>query len=74
VKKSPHEQPIPDGWQIYGGCKWLPIPYAKQLEIKEAQIHEAFFRLIPTSSPALLLKEKGATGADEKVTLSEGEG
>ena len=45
VKKSPYEQPIPEGWQLYGGCKWLPIPYEKQLEIKETQIHEAFHPL-----------------------------
>ncbi len=42
MKKSPLELPIPAEWQLYGGCKWLPIPYAKQLEIKEAQITEAF--------------------------------
>lgn len=37
--------PIPAGWQLYGGCKWLPIPYQKQLEIKQVQIHEAFHPL-----------------------------
>lgn len=45
VKKSPFEKDIPPGWQLYGGCKWLPIPYEKQLEIKETQIHEAFHPL-----------------------------
>jgi 23S rRNA (uracil1939-C5)-methyltransferase len=45
VKKSPLEQAIPAEWQLYGGCKWLPIPYAKQLEIKEQQITEAFHSL-----------------------------
>ncbi|MBX9808776.1 23S rRNA (uracil(1939)-C(5))-methyltransferase RlmD [Candidatus Gracilibacteria bacterium] len=42
VKKSPLEVAIPSNWQLYGGCKWLPIPYPKQLEIKEQQITEAF--------------------------------
>lgn len=45
VKKSPYEKEIPEGWQLYGGCKWLPIPYEKQLEIKQTQIHEAFHPL-----------------------------
>jgi tRNA/tmRNA/rRNA uracil-C5-methylase (TrmA/RlmC/RlmD family) len=27
---------------MYGGVKWLAIPYEKQLEIKEQQIKEAF--------------------------------
>ena len=37
VKRSPLELDIPSNWQLYGGCKWLPIPYPKQLEIKEQQ-------------------------------------
>ena len=45
VKKSPLEKPIPPEWQLYGGCKWLPIPYQKQLEIKQVQIFEAFHSL-----------------------------
>ena len=45
MKKSPLEKPIPAEWQLYGGCKWLPIPYDKQLEIKEQQITEAFHSL-----------------------------
>ena len=45
VKKSPFEREIPENWQLYGGCKWLPIPYEKQLEIKENQIKEAFFHI-----------------------------
>ena len=45
VKKSPLEQDIPSEWQLYGGCKWLPIPYPKQLEIKNEQIHEAFHHM-----------------------------
>jgi tRNA/tmRNA/rRNA uracil-C5-methylase (TrmA/RlmC/RlmD family) len=36
---------VPSNWQLYGGCKWLPIPYPKQLEIKEQQITEAFYSL-----------------------------
>ncbi len=42
VKKSPYEKEIPSGWQLYGGCKWLMIPYEKQIEIKAMQIKEAF--------------------------------
>ncbi len=52
VQKSPLEQPIPEAWQLYGGCKWLPIPYKTQLTIKEEQVHEAFHSLLkhhPTS-------------------------
>jgi 23S rRNA (uracil1939-C5)-methyltransferase len=45
VKRSPYEKDLPTDWQVYGGCKWLPIPYEKQLEIKETQIHEAFHHL-----------------------------
>ena len=46
IKKSPLEQDIPSEWQLYGGCKWLPIPYPKQLEIKWEQIHEAFYPIL----------------------------
>lgn len=46
VKRSPLEQDIPSEWQLYGGCKWLPIPYSKQLEIKNEQIHEAFYPIL----------------------------
>lgn len=45
VRKSPIELPIPPHWQLYGGCKWLPIPYEKQLQIKEQQITESFHSL-----------------------------
>ena len=45
VEPSPYERPIPDHWQVYGGCKWLRIPYEKQLAIKDEQIHEAFRHL-----------------------------
>lgn len=45
IKRSPLEMDIPSNWQLYGGCKWLPIPYPKQLEIKEQQITEAFHSL-----------------------------
>lgn len=44
-KPSPLEQPLPKHWQVYGGCKWLPIPYEKQLEIKQQQVREAFHHL-----------------------------
>lgn len=42
VKKSPLEQELPAHYQVYGGCKWLPIAYAEQLKIKEEQVREAF--------------------------------
>ena len=45
VKKSPLEKEIPSNWQLYGGCKWLPIPYGEQLTIKQTQIREAFHSL-----------------------------
>jgi len=45
LKTSPLEQPIPAEWQLYGGCRWLPIPYHKQLEIKADQVREAFHTL-----------------------------
>ena len=45
IKKSPLEQDLPEHFQVYGGCKWLPIPYDKQLEIKEEQVKEAFHHL-----------------------------
>jgi len=42
VKKSPIEAELPRNFQLYGGCRWLPIPHEKQLEIKEQQIKEVF--------------------------------
>lgn len=42
VKKSPIEQELPAHFQVYGGCKWLPIAYEEQLKIKETQVREAF--------------------------------
>jgi 23S rRNA (uracil1939-C5)-methyltransferase len=42
VKKSPLERELPAHYQVYGGCKWLPIAYEEQLKIKEEQVREAF--------------------------------
>jgi tRNA/tmRNA/rRNA uracil-C5-methylase (TrmA/RlmC/RlmD family) len=42
VKKSPLEQTLPEHFQVYGGCRWLPIPYEEQTKIKEQQIREVF--------------------------------
>ncbi|MBP7822925.1 23S rRNA (uracil(1939)-C(5))-methyltransferase RlmD [Candidatus Gracilibacteria bacterium] len=42
VKKSPLEARLPENFQVYGGCRWLPIPHEKQLEMKEQQIREVF--------------------------------
>jgi 23S rRNA (uracil1939-C5)-methyltransferase len=50
IKKSSLEKPIPEQWQLYGGCKWLSIPYIDQLRIKEEQIREAFHSLFPILS------------------------
>lgn len=41
VAKSPFEGELPAHFQVYGGCKWLPIQYEKQLEIKEDQVKDA---------------------------------
>lgn len=45
VKKSPLEVPLPEGFQMYGGAKWLTIGYADQLKIKSEQVFEAFHHL-----------------------------
>ena len=45
VKKSPIEVPLPQGFQMYGGAKWLTIGYPDQLEIKAGQVREAFHHL-----------------------------
>ncbi|MBP7806465.1 23S rRNA (uracil(1939)-C(5))-methyltransferase RlmD [Candidatus Gracilibacteria bacterium] len=42
VKRSPLEAHLPAKFQVYGGCRWLPIPHEKQLEMKEQQIREVF--------------------------------
>lgn len=45
VKKSPLEQELPAHYQVYGGCKWLPIAHDEQLRIKQEQVREAFHSL-----------------------------
>ncbi|MCK9272856.1 DUF559 domain-containing protein [Candidatus Gracilibacteria bacterium] len=45
IKKSPLEKELPAHFQVYGGCKWLPIDYSEQLKIKEEQVKEALFHL-----------------------------
>ena len=45
VAKSPIEIDLPEGFQLYGGAKWLTIGYEDQLRIKEQQVREAFFHL-----------------------------
>lgn len=35
VKQSPMEVKLPEGFQLYGGAKWLTIRYEDQLKIKE---------------------------------------
>lgn len=46
VKKSPIEVPLPEGFQLYGGAKWLTIGYEDQLKIKEGQVKEAFYGIL----------------------------
>ena len=45
MKRSPIEISLPDGFQMYGGAKWLTIGYSDQLAIKSEQIREAFYHL-----------------------------
>lgn len=45
-KKSPMEVDIPEGFQLYGGAKWLTIGYDDQLKIKEWQVWEAFYGIL----------------------------
>ena len=45
---SPMERDLPEHYQVYGGCKWLPIQYSEQLRIKEAQIAECFGQMRST--------------------------
>lgn len=40
VKPSPLEVELPSHYQVYGGCKWLPIGYEDQLRIKTEQVAE----------------------------------
>ena len=42
LEHSPLEQPLPEHFQVYGGCKWLPIIYSEQLRIKDEQVRECF--------------------------------
>ena len=42
VERSPLETDLPAHYQVYGGCRWLPIRYADQLRIKEEQVRDAF--------------------------------
>lgn len=42
LEHSPLEQPLPAHFQVYGGCKWLPIRYEDQLRIKDEQVKECF--------------------------------
>lgn len=45
VKKSPLEEELPAHFQVYGGCKWLPINYPEQLRIKAEQVRESFHNI-----------------------------
>lgn len=42
LEHSSLEQPLPEHFQVYGGCKWLPIKYEDQLRIKDEQVKECF--------------------------------
>lgn len=67
VKKSPLEQELPAHFQIYGGCKWLPIAYEDQLRIKSEQIREAFHSL----EKYWIGFEKSATQEDIEIKQDE---
>ena len=74
-KPSPLERPIPARWQVYGGCKWLPIPYAQQLEIKQQQVKEAFHHLKEESAAAVfhpIVASPKTEGYRNKVEFSFG--
>ena len=45
MSPSPLEEKLPEHFQVYGGCRWLPIRYDAQLAIKAGQIREAFHSL-----------------------------
>ena len=42
LEHSPLEGELPAHYQVYGGCKWLPIKYEEQLRIKAEQVRECF--------------------------------
>jgi tRNA/tmRNA/rRNA uracil-C5-methylase (TrmA/RlmC/RlmD family) len=46
VKRSSIEIPLKEGFQMYGGAKWLTIGYEDQLKIKEGQVREAFYHIL----------------------------
>jgi 23S rRNA (uracil1939-C5)-methyltransferase len=42
LEHSPLEGELPAHYQVYWGCKWLPIKYEEQLRIKSEQVSECF--------------------------------
>lgn len=46
VAKSDIETELPEHFQVYGGCKWLPIAYENQLAIKSEQVRDCFRPLL----------------------------
>ena len=46
IERSPIEVELPEGFQLYGGAKWLTIGYEHQLRIKEEQVKEAFYGIL----------------------------
>ncbi|HBB27272.1 TPA: 23S rRNA (uracil(1939)-C(5))-methyltransferase RlmD [Candidatus Gracilibacteria bacterium] len=81
VKKSPLEQELPAHYQVYGGCKWLPIAYEEQLKIKSEQVKEAFHyiekywdesssSLRGTEGRGNLLASDGKEGRDRHASLA----
>lgn len=68
VKKSPLEQDLPAHYQVYGGCKWLPIAYEEQLKIKTEQVREAFHNIEKYWNPALMNAKKVS---EENIAIEE---
>lgn len=75
VKNSPFEEELPPHFQVYGGCKWLPIRYEKQLEIKEGQVRDALRLLrdaVPESAYRPIVASPETLGYRNKVEFSWG--
>lgn len=75
VKKSSFEDELPAHFQVYGGCKWLPIRYEKQLEIKDGQVRDALRLLrdrVPESAYRPIVASPETLGYRNKIEFSWG--
>jgi 23S rRNA (uracil1939-C5)-methyltransferase len=72
-KPSPIEQELPEKFEVYGGCKWLPIPYEMQLAIKQEQIQESLrFFIKPDVKCHPILPSPEKYGYRNKIEFSWG--